>query len=97
MREIIGEYQHLKKNISLLIDKSGYKNVFIAEEIGLLPNHFSVKKQRNSWTDQEIDKILSVIENEALEDYYFGMLMDETEKEETISLAQLKSNMKAWK
>ena len=97
MREIIGEYQHLKKNISLLIDKSGYKNVFIAEKIGLLPNHFSVKKQRNSWTDQEIDKILSVIENDELEDYYLGMLMDNTDKEETLSLDQLKSNMKAWK
>jgi uncharacterized protein YjcR len=97
MREIIGKYQHLKNNISLLIDKSGYKNVFIAEKIGLLPNHFSVKKQRNSWTDEEIDKILSVIENEELEDYYLGMLMDKTDKEDTLSLAQLKSNMKAWK
>ena len=35
MREIIGEYQLLKKNISVLIDKSGYKNIFIAEKIGL--------------------------------------------------------------
>ena len=97
MRRIICEYQLLKKNISVLIDKSGYKNVFIAEKIGLLPNHFSVKKQRNSWTDQEIDKILSVIENEELEDYYFGMMMNDTNKEDTLSLAQLKSNMKAWK
>lgn len=97
MREIIGEYQLLKKNISVLIDKSGYKNVFIAEKIGLLPNHFSVKKQRNSWTDEEIDKILNVIENEELEDYYFGLLMDNTNKEETLSLAQLRSNMKSWK
>ena len=97
MRQIIGEYQLLKKNISILIDKSGHKNIFIAEKIGLLPNHFSVKKQRNSWTDQEIDKILSVIENEELEDYYFGMMMNDTNKEDTLSLAQLKSNMKAWK
>ena len=97
MREIIGEYQLLKKNISVLIDKSGYKNIFIAEKIGLLPNHFSVKKQRNSWTDQEIDKILNVIENEELEDYYFGLVMDNTNKDDTLSLAQLKTNMKAWK
>ena len=97
MKEIIGEYLLLKKNISVLIDKSGYKNVFIAEKIGLLPNHFSVKKQRNSWTDQEIDKILNIIENEELEDYYFGLLMDNTNKGDTLSLAQLKSNMKAWK
>ena len=97
MREIISEYQLLKKNILVLIDKSGYKNIFIAEKIGILPNHFSVKKQRNSWTDQEIDKILSVIENEELEDYYFGMMMNDTNKEDTLSLAQLKSNMKAWK
>ena len=97
MREIIGEYQHLKKNISVLIDKSGYKNIFIAEKIGLLPNHFSVKKQRNSWSDQEIDKILSVIENDELEDYYLGLVMDKTDKKNTVTLAQLKSNIKAWK
>ena len=97
MREIIGEYQLLKKNISVLIDKSGYKNIFIAEKIGLLPNHFSVKKQRNSWTDQEIDKILNVIENEELEDYYFGLMMDDTDKDDTLSLSQLKTNIKSWK
>jgi len=97
MRHIVGEYQLLKKNITTLIDKSGYKNIFIAEKIGLLPNHFSVKKQRNSWTDEEIDKILSVIENEELENYYLGLIMNETNKDDTISLAQLKTNMKAWK
>ena len=97
MREIIGEYQLLKKNITTLIDKSGYKNIYIAEKIGLLPNHFSVKKQRNSWTDEEIDKILSVIENEELEDYYLGLIMNETNKDDTVSLAQLKTNIKAWK
>ncbi|MFN0082387.1 MAG: hypothetical protein ACKVOM_07685 [Ferruginibacter sp.] len=64
MSEIIVGYQHLTKNLSLFIDKSGYKNVFIAEKIGLLPNHFSVKKQYNFWTGEEIDRILCVIENE---------------------------------
>ncbi len=96
MREIIKNYQILRKSLGALIEKSGYKTSFIAEKIGISPNHFYVKKQRNSWSEEEIDKILNVIENDELEDFFLGQLMDNMQNEETISLDELKKEM-AWK
>ncbi|MEJ7677461.1 MAG: hypothetical protein WKG06_06240 [Segetibacter sp.] len=56
MQEIIENYQTLRKSLSTLIEKSGYKNSFIAQKIGMSPNHFYVRKQRNSWSEEEIKK-----------------------------------------
>jgi hypothetical protein len=86
----------LRNAIGRLIDKSGYKNTYIAARIGMRPNHFSVKKQRGTWNEEEMEKILEVIENEELEDYFMGMLMQELEKDETVSLDEMKKGL-GWK
>jgi hypothetical protein len=70
MIEIVLESQKLRGSIGLLIEKSGYKNTFLAEKIGIPASNFSVKKQRASWTEHEIKAILQIIENEEIEDYY---------------------------
>jgi hypothetical protein len=93
MIEVIQNYKELKKNMGNLINKSGFKNSFLAEKIGMQPGLFSVKKQRGNWSDDEMEKILTLIENEELEDYYFGELIREKEKEETVSYSELKSEM----
>ncbi len=51
MLEVIQEYKQLKMNISKLIDKSGYRNSYLAERIGMQPQNFSVKKMRGNWTE----------------------------------------------
>ena len=79
-----------------LINKSGYKNSYLAEKIGMQPTLFSVKKQRGNWSDDEMEKILVLIENEELEDFYFGEILREKEKEETISYSEFKGEM-GWK
>ncbi|MBE9462849.1 hypothetical protein ACFP1I_15405 [Dyadobacter subterraneus] len=96
MIEVIQNYKELKKNMGNLINKSGYKNSFLAEKIGMQPTLFSVKKQRGNWSDDEMEKILVLIENEELEDYYFGELLREKEKEETINYSEFKREM-GWK
>ncbi len=97
MIEIVQNYKELKKQMGALITKSGYRNSFIAEKIGIQPTLFSVKKQRGSWTDDEIEKILSIIENEDLEDFYLGKVMEAVEKEnEYMTASDLKSAM-GWK
>ena len=96
MIEVIHNYKELKKNMGNLINKSGYKNSFLAEKIGMQPTLFSVKKQRGNWSDDEMEKILVLIENEELEDYYFGELLREKEKEETVSYSEFKREM-GWK
>ena len=96
MKEIISNYSFLKVNLAELIKKSGYRNDFIAEKIGMAPAYFSVKKQRANWTEEEAKKILDVIENEEVEDYFMGLFMQSLELDETLSLAEFKQQVK-WK
>ena len=96
MKQILNNYQILKQQLSFLIDKSGYKQVYIAEKIGMAPSHFSLKKQKSNWNEDEIEKILTIIENEELEDYMLGQMMHTIGPEETINLAELKKQM-GWK
>lgn len=96
MKEIVQNYKTLRKSVGKLIEKSGYKSSYIAEKIGMVPNHFYVKKQRGTWSEGELQKILIVIENEDLEDYFFGELMIDMKDDETVSYDEMKKEM-GWK
>lgn len=96
MIEVIQNYKELKKNMGNLINKSGYKNSFLAEKIGMQPTLFSVKKQRGNWSDDEMEKILSIIENEELEDYYLTEIMEAEKDEPSFPISKLKLEM-GWK
>ena len=75
MRQTIEDYKILKSIIPELIAMSGYKNNFIAQKIGIRPPSFADKKKKGNWTCDELEKILSIIESEELDDYYFGILI----------------------
>ena len=83
----------LKENMGLLINKSGYKNAFIAEQIGMPAPTFSVKKQRGNWSENEMKQILEVIENEKLEDYFFLEIMRSEADEPRHPIEDLKKEM----
>lgn len=70
MLEVIENYLLLKKQIAQLIKKSGYRNEFIASKIGMRADYFAVKKQRGNWSDEEVIKIIKVIENEDVTNYF---------------------------
>ena len=93
MKNIIEDYINLKQNINFLIQKSGFKNVFLAQKLGMSPVTFSMKKKRNNWTEDELEKILDLIENEELEDYYLAKLIEQKKDEKTISLTELKNEL----
>jgi hypothetical protein len=80
MINIVESYIELKKNMGALINKSGYKNAYLAEQIGMPAPTFSMKKQRGNWNELEMSKLLAIIENEKLEDYYLLELMREQKK-----------------
>ena len=96
MIQIVESYIELKKNMANLINKSGYKNSFLAEQIGIPAPTFSVKKQRGNWTEFEIKKILTIIENEKLEDYFMVELMEKAKDESSYPVSQLKAEM-GWR
>lgn len=97
MLETIKKYQQLKESIPALLDVSGYRNDYVAKKMGMTPAYFSVKKQRGNWTDKEIEKILSVIENEDVENYLMLEEMRSRKDDETISYDEYKKIIATWK
>lgn len=75
MLEVVENYLLLKKHIAFLIKKSGYRNEFIANKIGMRADHFAVKKQRGNWSDEEVAKIVKVIESEDVSNYFESILI----------------------
>ena len=96
MQDALLNYKLLVDNLGHLITVSGYRNDFIAKKIGIKPTTFSVKKQRAKWTHEDVEKILSIIENDETEDYYLGLVMKSLETDETITLAEFKKQV-GWK
>ncbi len=95
-QETIANYKTLLENISTLIDISGYRNDFIAKKLGIKPANFSIKKQRTKWTPDEVSNILTLIENEETEDYCLGLLMNNADKKDVLSLQEFKDEI-GWK
>ena len=75
MLEVIENYLLLKKQIASLIKRSGYRNEFIAGKIGMRADYFAVKKQRGNWSDDEVKKIIKVIENEDVTNYFDSIMI----------------------
>lgn len=96
MHETVLKYKTLVENIGELINLSGYRNDFIAKKLGIKPTTFSVKKQRSTWTPDEVGRLLTIIENEETEDYYLGLIMQSLEPDETLTLSEFKKAVK-WK
>jgi len=96
IQETIINYKMLLNNIGHLITISGYRNDFIAKKLGIKPTTFSIKKKRSSWTPEELEKLLSVIENDETENYYLGLIMKGLESDETLSISEFKKQV-GWK
>lgn len=96
MQETVINYKIILKNVNELISISGYRNDYIAKKLGIKPTTFSVKKQRESWTPDEIEKLLSIIKNDETENYYMGLIMESLESDETLSFEEFKKEVD-WK
>lgn len=98
VNEIISDYKNIKERISEIIDVSGYKNEYVAKKIGLSPSSFSVKKSRKSFSLEEIEKIIGVIENEDVENFILLEILrgDKAMNEPTYPIEDLMAVM-GWK
>jgi adenylate cyclase class IV len=94
--EIVADYKNLISNISQLIDISGYRNDHIAKKIGILPQTFSVKKKRQSFTVDEVGKIMEVIDNEDVEEFVMLEVLRSRKDDENLSSDEFKKLM-GWK
>lgn len=73
-----------------IIQVSGYKNEYIAGKLGMTRQNFATKKKRNSWTPEEMEKILNVIHNEDVEDAIMVHIMESRANEPNIPISELK-------
>jgi len=94
--QVVHSYKRLLSNVAHLIDISGYRNDHIAKKLGIKPQSFSAKKKKVSWTPDEVEQLLAVIDNEEVENFLMLDQMRGLEQEETISVDQFKKEM-GWK
>ena len=92
MIAIVDQYLNIKKSIAKIIEVSGYRNDYVAKKIGITPSTFAVKKQRHSFSDEEIKDILNVVTmpNEDVENYLLLEEMRRLKDDEEISYNEFK-------
>jgi len=83
--EIVNKYDFIINNLGNLIEISGYKNEYIARKIGMPKINFSAKKNRKRFTIDEVKKIIHVIDNEDVEDFFLLEEMRELKDESTMT------------
>jgi uncharacterized protein YwgA len=94
--DIVNNYERVIMNIGQLIEVSGYRNDYIAKKLGLTNVNFSAKKNRKTFTIEEIKKIASIIDNEDVSDFLMMQEIEERKSDETMSHDELYKLME-WK
>ncbi len=94
--EVVLNYKNLVAQISNLIDVAGYRNDYVAKKIGLSTTSFATKKKRGSFSVDEVEKIMQLIDNEDVDDYLMVTIMDARKDEPVLSLDEFKGQM-GWK
>jgi hypothetical protein len=95
--QIANDYKMLLHLLPQLIDISGYRNDYLSKKMGLNPATFSAKKQRGNWTIDEVAKLMSVIDNEDVNDFMMLQMMRDAKDDETISADEFRKEIQKWK
>jgi hypothetical protein len=93
----INNYKNIVVEMPKIIELSGYKNEYIARKMEMKPQFFSVKKQRNTFDLVQVEKILSIIFNQDVEDYLLLIELRTRKNDETVTLAEYKKEIASWK
>jgi len=95
--EVINEYEVLAKNVTELIERSGFRVDFVRKKLGLSGPGFYKKRKAGNFSPEEMRKVLSIIKAEDLEEKMFIEIMDKaklsgrlTEKETKSLFASIK-------
>lgn len=95
--EIVTNYKFISNNIDKLIEISGYRNEFLAKKMGITASTFSIKKQRKSFTLDEMEILIGLIENDDVEDFVLLQVLRNKKNDEEISNEEFKKIMKRTK
>ena len=95
--EIANNYKTLLQLLPELINVSGYRNDYLSKKMGLSPATFSAKKQRGTWSPDDVLQLMKIIGNEDVEDYLMLQLIRAAKDDETISADEFRAEIKKWK
>jgi hypothetical protein len=95
--QVVSSYKKLLSRVADIIEVSGYRNDYIAKKLGLKPQNFSAKKQKGNWSPDELEKLLTVVDNEDVENYLMLEHMRSLKDAETISYEEYKKEIATWK
>jgi hypothetical protein len=82
LRELSEKYSEMKSKISSLTNESKLTDIEIAERLRISLPSYLTKKANADWTEKQIKRILCIIDNDELEDFYMGKMMESVEKED---------------
>jgi uncharacterized protein YjcR len=100
MSNVIENYKKIKNSIPELIEISGYRNDYIAKQLGIKPSNFSAKKQRGNWNEDELTAILNTLRKPSieledfLEDILESVFIEENVKGEMMTSEEFEKRMK---
>jgi hypothetical protein len=97
LTDIANNYRTLLQVLPDLIDVSGYRNDYLSKKMGLAAATFSAKKQRGNWSADDVVKLMSIIENEDVEEYLMLQMMRAGKEDETVSANEFRKEIKKWK
>ncbi len=93
MLTVLNQYRAIKNNIADFIKASGYRNDYVAKKLGISAQSFAVKKQRNNWNDEEVEKIMEIIDNEDVQNYYAALMIKTSKSGKAISSDEFEKAM----
>lgn len=91
---IVKEYKNLLSNLAKIIDISGYRNDYIAQKMGIKPPNFAVKKKKGTWDIDEVEKLLEIIDNEDVQQFFEIQKIKAAETRNALSAEEFEKQMK---
>ncbi len=95
LSQIVLNYQTLLDSLANLVELSGFGDDYLSHKMGVEPSNFLMKKQTGNWIVTEVLKLLSIIENKEIADYYSDAIkINESENGTFISSGEFEKRMK---
>lgn len=99
MITVIQEFTAIRDHIAEILKASGYRNDYIANKLGMSRQNFAMKKQRASFSPEELQKIVELVTepNEDAEDAIMLEIMRSRKNDEKLSYDEYKKEINSWK
>jgi transcriptional regulator with XRE-family HTH domain len=96
VQETILNYKNVLSNLPKAIAISGYRKDYIAKKLGISPQTFSAKISRKSFSPEDAEKLLKVIKNEDVDEFFMLESMKALKNDENVSYLDAKKEL-GWK